>query len=431
MYGDWVVPPPAPMGNKSLIASFALLHDLQMGRALFAGSAAAGAAARAQRCAWLFQRVAADFHASFFDPERGVYGTGLQTEQALPLLLGIVPSKLRAKVVDYAVDDIVNTNGMHTTSGILGIKAMLEVLTNEGRTDVALAMLQQDSYPSFGYMLKGGASGYEPATTLWELWDADVQGPSMNSRNHIMFGSVVGWMYKCLAGITPLKPGFAKASIRPSGVGARNLTFAEARVGTPHGDIAFSWTLEPVWQTCAADVPEGSIASLGCNSPADAIAAVTFASFGTPHGSCAANGTAPSFSKSDCDANRTVAVVEAQCVGKQKCQLRPSAVTWGEPCHGSKHLDVAVSCLLPPPPAGLQVLQVTLALPVGVDGRVTIPLGWGRDASEARVAEGSRLVWANGKFVLGDSSISSGKASDDGSSIVFELAPGVYHFVAS
>ena len=145
MYGDWVVPPPAPMGNKSLIASYALLHDLKLGEAIFSGSAAVGAATRARRCAKLFEVVAGDFHRSFFDATRGFYGTGLQTEQALPLVLDIVPSSLRPALVAFLVDDIVNVHRLHTTSGIIGIKATLEVLAVEGRTDVALAMLQQDT----------------------------------------------------------------------------------------------------------------------------------------------------------------------------------------------------------------------------------------------------------------------------------------------
>ena len=88
----------------------------------------------------------------------------------------------------------------HTTSGIIGIKAAFEVLSAAGRTDVVLAMLAEDDYPSYGYMLRGGQLGAEPATTLWELWDSDQQGPGMNSRNHIMFGTVGSWMYKHLLG---------------------------------------------------------------------------------------------------------------------------------------------------------------------------------------------------------------------------------------
>ena len=77
--------------------------------------------------------------------------------------------------------------------------------------------MAQDTYPSYGYMLKGGEGGWEPATTLWELWDSDSQGPSMNSRNHIMFGTVSAWFYRKLLGVTPLTPGYTKVAIKPTG----------------------------------------------------------------------------------------------------------------------------------------------------------------------------------------------------------------------
>lgn len=132
--------------------------------------------------------------------------------------------------------------------------------------EVALAVLQQRSYPSIGYMLDGGAHGYEPATTLWELWDADVQGPGMNSRNHIMFGSVGSWMFKWLAGITPLAPGFTRAAIRPAGIGVRNLTHANATVHTPQGHIRTFWRLDastsPPTLYLSITIPLGSTASV-------------------------------------------------------------------------------------------------------------------------------------------------------------------------
>ena len=62
---------------------------------------------------------------------------------------------------------------------------MFEALSIEGRSDVALAMTTQTTYPSYGYMLQGKGN-QEPATTIWELWDSDKEGPGMNSRNHIM-----------------------------------------------------------------------------------------------------------------------------------------------------------------------------------------------------------------------------------------------------
>ena len=80
-------------------------------------------------------------HSAFFDAGKGYYGSGLQSEQALPLYLGVVPAAVRQKVLDYLVHDIEVTHGGHTTAGIVGIKCTLEALSAAGRTDVALRML--------------------------------------------------------------------------------------------------------------------------------------------------------------------------------------------------------------------------------------------------------------------------------------------------
>ena len=115
-FGDWV--PAGPMGNKHLIGAFALLRDLQMGADFFGGSSAAGAAAQAARCRALFAAAAADFHVAFFDAAKGYYGSGLQTEQVLPLRLGIVPEPLKAQVLAHTIDDIVHTHSRRLTSAI-------------------------------------------------------------------------------------------------------------------------------------------------------------------------------------------------------------------------------------------------------------------------------------------------------------------------
>ena len=140
-FGDWV--PAGPMGNKHLIGSFALLADLQKGADFFGASSHPDGAGRAQRCKDLFAKAAADFHRAFFNATMGYYGTGLQTEQAMPLYLGIVPAGVLPAVISHTISDIEVTHQKHTTSGIIGIKAMLDALTAAGRTDVALDMLMQ------------------------------------------------------------------------------------------------------------------------------------------------------------------------------------------------------------------------------------------------------------------------------------------------
>merc|ERR1712167_457114 len=84
--------------------------------------------------------------------------------------------------------------------------------------DVPVRMNEVTSYPSYGYMI---TNQYEPATTLWELWNSDSQGPGMNSRNHIMFGSVSSWFYRHLCGLDVEKgsKGYDEMTIHPVGIG--------------------------------------------------------------------------------------------------------------------------------------------------------------------------------------------------------------------
>ena len=71
---------------------------------------------------------------------------------------------------------------MSTPGGIIGWRYQPEVLSSNGHAELAYALMTQTTYPSIGYEILS----VEPATTLWELWNSDVDGPSMNSRNHIV-----------------------------------------------------------------------------------------------------------------------------------------------------------------------------------------------------------------------------------------------------
>ncbi|MCK7532132.1 MAG: glycoside hydrolase family 78 protein [Marinilabiliales bacterium] len=68
------------------------------------------------------------------------------------------------------------------------------------------------------------------------------EGPSMNSHNHPMFGSVGSWLYKALAGINlaPGTSGFEKVLIAPQMVW--DLTHASGSTVTVRGEVACSWS---------------------------------------------------------------------------------------------------------------------------------------------------------------------------------------------
>jgi alpha-L-rhamnosidase len=82
------------------------------------------------------------------------------------------------------------------------------------------------------------------ATTLWELWQ-NKTGPSMNSHNHPMFGSVGTWFYQALAGINVEPDGVGYRRIRIEPQIARDLAWASGTVETVRGMVSSSWTHSP------------------------------------------------------------------------------------------------------------------------------------------------------------------------------------------
>ena len=194
-YGDWVPPPPQPMTNEHLTGSFGFLHDVYV---LINISTLLGKKEDAVSYSALYQKLSEEFHRVFYNTTSNFYADGMQAAQVFALALpGVVPVNVRETVVNYLVADI-NKHGNHATTGIVSTAQLYLVLSDNGHHDLALEMISSITYPSYGYMFN---NPYENATTLWELWNTPLTGPGMNSRNHIMFGSVGAWFYSHLAGI--------------------------------------------------------------------------------------------------------------------------------------------------------------------------------------------------------------------------------------
>eukprot|EP01043_Picozoa_sp_COSAG02_P062111 COSAG02_NODE_8491_length_2551_cov_2.682300_3_plen_369_part_00 len=129
------------------------------------------------------EELAKAFNKAFLSRDGDHYGSGgqaAQSENALPLVLGLAPDEAtQHRVVQFLLRDIAVKHHNHFSSGIVGLRAVLELLPKLGHADVALSMLLTTDYPSFGYEIK---NTIEPATTVWELFDAPFEGSSMNSR---------------------------------------------------------------------------------------------------------------------------------------------------------------------------------------------------------------------------------------------------------
>ena len=167
-------------------------------------------------------------------------------------------------------------------------------------------------------------------------------------------------------------------------------------------------------------VGENSVLDLEC--PGGVFTGVTFASYGTPTGSC------PTFKKGACDAAASVDVVTKLCVGKSSCSVPANNGAFnGDPCVDTlKVLAVSLAGQCGAP-VGLRKFALQTTVPVGGTAQVIVP-AWGPVASAA-ITEGGAKVWAAGAFVPGTAGVSAGAASADGKSVVFTVASGSFSFV--
>ena len=93
------------------------------------------------------------------------WGYGLsQTCNLLPLQAAIVPEDKLGQVIEGLIQDIEITHDGHLNTGIIGTRFFFHVLTKYGFGELAFRVATQTTYPSYGYMIREGA------TTLWERW---------------------------------------------------------------------------------------------------------------------------------------------------------------------------------------------------------------------------------------------------------------------
>lgn len=186
----------------------------------------------------------------FFDKENNKYWTSRQGADVFPLAFGMVPKNHISDVLESMIDNILKNNG-HFDTGILATPLMLEVLTKYGREDIAFTLMNQRDYPGFGDYIIG-----KGATTLWENWDGK------GSHSHPMYGSVIRWFFKALAGINPdpQAPGFKHTIIKPTICG--DLTHARAEYNSIYGKISSEWKLKNENLYLNVEIPPNTTATV-------------------------------------------------------------------------------------------------------------------------------------------------------------------------
>jgi alpha-L-rhamnosidase len=258
-YGDWVA-----AGSRTPTDVLATAYFAQSARLLGRMARAIGRTEDARRYEALFGRIRDAFQRAYVTPDGRVKGE-TQTCYVLALAFDLLPKAQQEAAARYLVEDI-QRRDWHLSTGFVGSRDLLPVLTQVGQNEVAYRLLTQESYPSWGYTIRQGA------TTIWERWDGirptgGFQDPGMNSFNHYAFGSVGQWLYSTVAGIDtdPERPGFRHLLIRPRPGGG--ITWTRATYRSIRGPIATDWRQEGRRFALNVSVPPNTTATIHVPAP--------------------------------------------------------------------------------------------------------------------------------------------------------------------
>ena len=118
---------------------------------------------------------------------------------------------------------------------------MCRVLAENGLEEEAFYFLLQEGYPGWMHCINLGA------TTIWERWnsvldDGKISGTLMNSLNHYSFGTIVEYLYRYVAGLKAVEPGFRKVLFTP--LLNQKLKFMKVSYESPYGTYSSEWELQ-------------------------------------------------------------------------------------------------------------------------------------------------------------------------------------------
>ncbi len=232
-FGDWV--PANSETPKDVIATAYWAYDANLMAEMAAATNRPAAAIKYQS---LHEGIKAAFIKAFVKDD-GTVGNGSQTCQALAIHMDLLPANLKKAAADVLVRDI-EKRDTHLSTGFVGTCYLMRALSMAGRSDIAYKLLTNDTFPSWGYTIRKGA------TTIWERWNGDTGDPGMNSFNHYAFGAVGEWLYRYMAGIDSA-PGaaFKHIVIHPRISEASGITSARAEYDSVYGKIVSEWTANP------------------------------------------------------------------------------------------------------------------------------------------------------------------------------------------
>jgi alpha-L-rhamnosidase len=198
----------------------------------------------------LYEKIRTSFQKEYVAPDGTVRGDS-QCAYVLALAFDLLPAGVRQKSIDRFIADI-ERRGWHLSTGFVGTRDIMNVLSKIGHNDVAFRLLHNETFPSWGFTIVNGA------TSIWERWDGwtpekGFQDPGMNSFAHYAFGAVVGWIFDQPAGIRSSTRGFANPVIAPQI--DPNLSYLRSSYDSVRGMLVSNWSVKNGKLTMKVVVP--------------------------------------------------------------------------------------------------------------------------------------------------------------------------------
>ena len=254
-YADWLNMD-APTSEELISTAFFAYGTQLMARI----ASIIGKGKDAEEFKQLLGEIKEAYAARFISP-KGQLLEKTQTAALLTLKFDLAPDeKSRKKIIEGLAEDI-RKRKTHLSTGFLGTPYLAPLLVDCGKPELAFALLEQTSFPSWLYPVTQGA------TTIWERWNSwthkDGFGPEgMNSFNHYAYGAVADFLYEYVGGIRPLEDGGSFSNFILSPVFGGALAHASIEYRSEYGAILSSWKKSGKNVTWEIAVPPNSTALL-------------------------------------------------------------------------------------------------------------------------------------------------------------------------
>ena len=251
-FGDWVNINDNTPNEVIFMAYFGYSTNLlaQMAEAL-------GKTADAAEYHQLFEQIKTSFNNAYVASDGKIHGDS-QCAYVLAIAYDLLDADMQKLAAKHLIRRIREKN-WHLSTGFVGTKDLMLALAKIDRNDIAYRLLHNETFPSWGFSIKNGA------TSIWERWNGwtpedGFNDPGMNSFAHYSFGAVCQWMFENIGGIQPGSVGFKDIIIKPEP--DNKITWANIEYKSIRGAIVTSWKHDGSDYECKVVIPAGTTAKV-------------------------------------------------------------------------------------------------------------------------------------------------------------------------